>query len=211
MQHGIYSEDVFVTFEEEETVVKVYGLEDEINKIDLLEGRLPEAQDECVIEDSMRIYKNVNIGDFIDIKENLEDDESSSFYNTKLKVVGIVESPLYISRDRGTTTLGSGKISYYIYVNKENINSETFTEVDITVDGAKELSELSKKYTNKISKVEDELETIKEERQNARYTELINEANKNQMMHNKNLKDKRKMRKKKFKMRKKKFLMEKIR
>lgn len=126
----------------------------------------------------MKFDKNVNIGEYIEIQENLEDDEENSFYNTKLKVVGIVKSPLYISRSRGTTTLGSGKISYYIYVNKENINSDIYTEINITVKGAKEISELSDEYSEKITLVENELETIKEDRQLARHTELINEATK---------------------------------
>lgn len=173
---GLYSEDVFLSFEDEESVVKVYGLEEAINKIDLVEGNFPKNVDECVIDGSMKTDKGVNIGDYIEIQEDLAEDEEESFYNTKLKVVGIVKSPLYISRNRGTTTLGSGKISYYIYVNKANINSDIYTEIDITVSGAKELSELSDGYGEKVSYIEKELNSIKEERQLARHTELINEA-----------------------------------
>lgn len=174
---GIYSEDVFVSFEDEEIVVKVYGVEDDINNIDVIEGKLPENADECVIEPGMQKAKKVNLGDYIEIKENLEEDEDSSFKNTKLKVVGIAKSPLYISSDRGTTTLGSGKVSYFMYVNKENIDSDIYTEININVAGAKELSTLSDEYKDKIGIVVDELEDIKEERQDARYIELITEAN----------------------------------
>ncbi len=175
---GIYSEDVFVSFEEEESVVKVYGLESRLNNIDLIEGNLPENDDECVIEKSMSTGKKVFIGDYIEIKENLQEDEEPSFKNTKLKVVGIVQSPLYISRDRGTTTLGSGKVSYYMYVNKENILSDIYTEIDILVGGAKEKLFSDDDYDLAVSGVKNELEEIKEERQKYRYTALINEANK---------------------------------
>ena len=49
-----------------------------------------------------------------------------------LKIVGTVKSPLYISRDRGTSSLGSGKIDYYIYVPKENIKAnEIYTNIYI--------------------------------------------------------------------------------
>ena len=113
---GIYSEDVFVKFEDEETVVKCISYEDEINNLQILEGNLPQNIDECVVEYNMNIGKGVKIGDYIEIRENLEDDEEPSFINTKLKVVGIVRSPIYMSRDRGTTTLGSGKVSYFIYI-----------------------------------------------------------------------------------------------
>ena len=115
---GTYNEDVFVSFDEEETVVKVYSLENDINELEILEGKLPENDTECVIDETMKTARNVKIGDYIEIEENLSEDEEANFKNTKLKVVGIVKSPLYISRDRGTTNLGSGKIAYYIYVNK---------------------------------------------------------------------------------------------
>lgn len=175
---GTFSEDVFIDFEDEEVVVKIYALENDINQVDLIEGKFPQNADECVIEESMKNSKNISIGDYIEIEENLKDeDEEPSFKNTKLKVVGTVKSPLYISRDRGTTTLGSGKISYYMYVNKENINSDIYTEIDILAKNTKNLISLREEYNNKIEKVEDELNTIKEERQNARYHELINEAN----------------------------------
>ncbi len=175
---GIFSEDVFIDFEDEEVVVKLYALEENINQVDILEGNLPQNADECVIEESMKNAKNISIGDYLEIEENLEnEDEESSFKNTKLKVVGIVKSPLFISRDRGTTTLGSGKISYYMYVNKENINSDIYTEIDILAKNTKNLITLREEYNNEIQKVEDELNSIKEERQNARYHELIDEAN----------------------------------
>ena len=174
---GIYSEDVFITFEDEESVVKVFGFDSKINEPDLLEGKLPENIDECVIEMQMKNSENISLGDYIEIRENLSEDEDSSFKNTKLKVVGTIKSPLYISRDRGTTTLGSGKISYYIYVNKENINSDIYTEIDVSVKDAKKTLALDDEYDSLISKVEDNLEGIKESRQDARYNELINEAN----------------------------------
>ena len=123
---GTYSEDVFVTIDDEEVVVKAYAtIEEDINKLELIEGSMPENEDECVIESIMK--QGLNLGDYIEIRENLSEDEESSFKTTKLKVVGIVKSPLYISRDRGTTTLGSGKVAYYMYINKNNIVSDIYT------------------------------------------------------------------------------------
>lgn len=161
--YGIYSEDVFTMINEEEVVVKAYALEDNINKVEIIEGNLPQNPDECVIESTMQSAK---IGDYIDIKENLEEDEDPSFKNTKLKIVGIVKSPLYISRDRGTTSLGSGKISYYIYVSKENISSDIYTGIDIIAKDSKKFPAISDEYDNLISNVTNNLEEIKEERQN---------------------------------------------
>ncbi len=174
---GIYSEDVFVKFEDEETVVKYITYEDEINNLEIIEGNLPQNENECVIEYNMNIGKNVNVGDYIEITENLQDDETANLKNNKLKVVGIVKSPIYISRDRGTTNLGNGKLNYYMYGNKNNIDSEVYTEIDITVKGAKELNTKSDEYNELIENVKENLESIKSEREKIRYDELILEAN----------------------------------
>ena len=175
--YGLYSEDVFVSLNGEESIVKLYAYDENINKLEIIDGKLPENVDECVIEVSMKDSESISIGDYIDIRENLGEDEDTSFKNTKLKVVGIVRSPLYISRDRGTTTLGSGKINYYMFVNKENIISDVYTEIDVLVNDAKNLDAISDKYEELIDKTINNIESIKEERQTARYNELVNEAN----------------------------------
>lgn len=175
--YGIYSEDVFVPLGDQEVVVKTYAYNKDVNSVDLIDGKLPEKEDECVIESGMRDYKGISIGDYIEIKENLGEDEESSFKNTKLKVVGIVKSPLFTSRDRGTTNLGSGKISYYMYINKENIVSDIYTEMAVLVKGAKGLDTISNEYDELIDNVEQNLEKIKNERQDARHNELVLEAN----------------------------------
>jgi putative ABC transport system permease protein len=175
--YGLYSEDVILTFEKVENVVKVIEYNENINNVKLVEGNVPQNEDECIIDNNMKTAKNVNIGDYIEIKENLDEDEDASFKNTKLKVVGVAKSPLYISRDRGTTTLGSGKVNYYIYVNKSNITSDIYTEIDVTANGAKEFNFISDEYDELVSNVEDNIDSIKETRQKARYEELVEEAN----------------------------------
>lgn len=175
---GVYSEDVFIKFEDEEVVVKNITYNSEINNVEIIEGNLPQNPDECVIEYNMNIGKNVNLGDYIEIEENLEEDEEKTFLNTKLKVVGIVKSPLYMSRDRGTTTLGDGKIDYFIYGNKDNVNSDIYTEIGILCNNSQNLNTLTDEYKNLIEDKKSNLDTIKEERQKARYDEVITEATK---------------------------------
>ena len=76
--YGLYSEDVFLKIKEEETVVKVLECNNEINRPDLVEGKLPEQPDECIIEYYMNEYENVKIGDVLEIREELEDEEEAS-------------------------------------------------------------------------------------------------------------------------------------
>lgn len=173
---GIYGEDVFVKFEDEEVVVKNITYNSEINNLEVVEGNLPQNADECVIEYNMNVGKEINVGDYIEITEELEEDEDPTFINNKLKVVGIVKSPIYMSRDRGTTTLGSGKVNYFIYGSKENVNSEIYTEIAITSCNSKEVNTLEEEYKELVENTKNNLETIKEDRQKARYDEVIDEA-----------------------------------
>ena len=89
----------------------------------LLEGNMPIEENECVVEKNVLTKLNKAIGDTI----QLETEEKSKIKEKNLKIVGIVQSPLYISRDRGTTTLASGKIDFYVYVKPENINQDVYT------------------------------------------------------------------------------------
>ena len=88
----------------------------------LLEGNMPIEENECVVEKNVLTKLNKAIGDTI----QLETEEKSKIKEKNLKIVGIVQSPLYISRDRGTTTLSSGKIYFYVYVKPENINQDVY-------------------------------------------------------------------------------------
>ena len=172
---GLFIEDTYVRVGDEDVVVRIYPYSSNMNDVELKEGKLPENIDECVVENSMK-SDGIGIGDTITIEEDLGEDEDPSFKNKTLKVVGIIGSPLYMSRDRGTTTLGSGKLSYFIYINKDNIQEDYYTELNLKVKGAKEEETISDEYDALVDKSEKELKSIQKEREQARYDELIKEA-----------------------------------
>ena len=109
---------------------------------------------------------------------NLEEnsDEDSTAKNKKVKIVGTVQSPLYISRSRGSSKLGSGSVNYYMYMPKENFNMDVYTIAYITVDGAKDLKTYSDEYKDKVKGVIDNIEDISDERKQARYNCIVNNA-----------------------------------
>lgn len=175
--YGSYSEDVFLNINETDSVVKVIEITDQINKLNLVEGAMPKNEKECVVENQLLTSGNVKLGDTISIKEELEDDEESSFKEVQLKVVGAVNSPLYISADKGTSSLGAGKLQYYIYVPKSNIIENYYTELYAKVTNSNDFDTTSEEYSNFVESILDKIETIKDERQNERYNNLIKEAN----------------------------------
>lgn len=176
-----YSTDAIVNIDEIEEVVKLMALSKEMNHVKIIEGRLPENNKECVVEPRLLAETERQIGDKIKIEVE-EDKEGDSKFQVPLKekevtIVGTVHSPLYISSDRGTTKLGSGKISYYVYIPLENFDTDIRTVAYITVEGAKELKTYSSKYEDKIEEVKQRIEDISEERRQARYQEIYQEAN----------------------------------
>lgn len=102
--------------------------------------------------------------------------EDSTVKNKRVKIVGTVQSPLYISRSRGSSKLGSGSVNYYMYMPKENFNMDVYTIAYISVDGAKDLKTYSDEYKDKVKGVIDNIEDISDERKQARYNCIVNNA-----------------------------------
>lgn len=173
---GTYSKDVLIkSNKNSETVIKVIGITDNMNKIEIKKGRKSKNNGEIVVEETMLEHENLKIGDKIAL---LNDD---TFKNTKFTIVGTVKSPLYITNStsnssRGNTTIGMGKINYYTYVNKSNFNLDYYTETYITIDNAKEEETNTENYNKLVDNTLEEIEKIKESRQTARYNEIYNEA-----------------------------------
>lgn len=198
--YGTYSKDVLIKTEKNELVTKIIGIEN-VNKPRLVEGKMPENSNECVVETTFLQATNKKVGDIIRVEENSANDEEKSeniesaqqksdTENTEkseekspelkeknLTIVGTVQSPIYISREKGTSTLGAGKVDYFMYVPISNIDSDIFTEIYIKLENKENFATNTTQYKNYVEEVKNDIELIKEDREQARYNELINTAN----------------------------------
>ena len=178
---GTYQTDAVVTAGDKQVVVKLESLASSINALQVTSGRLPENQNECVVEEAFLQGTEYNIGDTIKVQvDNIKDDDGNDISVLKtndLQIVGTVRSPMYISTDRGTTKFGSGVINYYLYVSPDNINANIYTNIYLTVNGAKDLKCYDDKYKDLIKQAEDEIEKIADARKEARYNALFDKAN----------------------------------
>lgn len=175
--YGTYEADGKLDIKNREVIAKVLCVE-EMNQPILLEGKLPQNEKECVVEPSFLRANDKKIGDTITLEiADVTNDEGETIAYLKekeLEIVGTVKSPMYISSDRGTTSLGTGKINYYLYISKENIQaSNVFTHIYIQVKDAEKWTTSTKSYEDYIEEVKQTIETIKEERETARQEELI--------------------------------------
>lgn len=178
---GTYEADGKIEINESEIIAKVMCIED-INKPILLEGRMPEKSTECVVEEGFLKATNKKIGENIqiDIEDTKNEDQEEIPYlkEKNMTIVGVARSPLYLTHDKGTSKLGSGKINYYVMIPKENINaSEVFTQLYITLDDVQKFKTSSEKYEEKVEQIKSQIENIKEERQEERYNKLVGKAN----------------------------------
>ena len=164
----------------DECVVEKSFLEETGKKIGDTIDIEPEKTNETTTKETIEETNEANTSETIEGTNETtttEGKETDYLKNTSLKIVGVVESPLYISRERGNTKLGTGVIDYYIYVNRENVNSDVYTEIYITLQNRDKYQTGSHKYENYVEETKHKIEEIKEERENARYQELIDEAN----------------------------------
>ena len=139
---------------------------------------MPEKNTECLVENSFLKVNNKQIGDKItlDIEKQTNDEGEEIEYlkEKEFTIVGTVQNPLYISKDRGTSTLGAGKINYYMYISKDNINAkDIYTNIYIKVKEAAKYETSSKVYEDYVQKTVDSIEEIKEEREKERHDTLV--------------------------------------
>ncbi len=180
--YGTYSNDGLVKLENKENVVKILAIDD-VNNPRLISGNMPQNSNECVVEEEFLNLIEKQIGDTVSIElgeaeaESEEEETTPFLKETNLKIVGTVQSPIYISREKGTSQLGAGKIDSYIYVPKDNIQSEAYTEIYITLENREKYETGSNRYNKYVEEVKQNIENIKEEREQARYQSLIDEAN----------------------------------
>ena len=184
-----YSLDTLTKIGSSELVIKVMGIPlnsyQYVNQYTLVEGRLPERSNECVIEEGKINSLNLSIGSKIKLESGKNEALSESLENTEYEVVGKVQSPYYLSSEKGSASIGSGKISSYIVIPIDNFKIPAYTETYVTVSGARELDSYSDKYFDFIDTVKISLESLGNKRAGIRYDEILAEANK-QLDENKN-------------------------
>ena len=152
-----YMADVITTLENHDSVVRLHSVPETesgtpINKLNVIEGRLPQNSGECVIENSTLGYGNLNIGDTLKIQPNVGDTKTSTYLKkTEFKIVGKVESPMYITFQHGNTNVGNGTVSFFAMIPAEDFAYEKYTELYVkTKASASGYSAISDDYKNMI-------------------------------------------------------------
>lgn len=181
---GAYSKEALVKIENSEKVVKVHSLniddakkknENYINRVELVEGRLPKNENECLVESSV-LWKDIKVGEKITIYGDNGEDIKEDIKNEEYKIVGKVKSPYYVSRNKGGSDVGSGELNSFVLISDKNFKSDVYTESFITLKGVEKFNSYNDDYENTIKKIEKKIEKFGKERGKLRYKDVVNEA-----------------------------------
>lgn len=173
MAEGAYSADFLYNLQQEQHVIHVMGIQKEMNRFSVTEGRLPVSVGECLADDE----SGYNIGDTIKLESGTEDEVSETLKTDRLKIVGLGNSPCYLSYGRGSTAIGTGSVDAFLAVPEETFDMDVYSEVYVQVKGARELVSFTDEYEDKVEKALDAAETLADERGIIRKKEVVDEAN----------------------------------
>ena len=160
---NIQEKDTYLEIEENNYVVKLIEYNSQMNNVYIKEGRLPKNNNEVSVDNALLENNNLKLGDNITID------------GKKYSIVGNVISPLYFSAERPNSNLGSGKVDYYIYVYNGSLDLEAYSNIYITVTGAKKYLTNSDSYKKLINNVINDIDLIKDKQQDIRYDELYSD------------------------------------
>ena len=148
-----------------------------LNRPILKSGSWPTKSGECVVCESRVTDMPLKLGTTIELIEGNQ--EVDDVLKTKtFTIVGFVESPYYTSSTMlGSTSLGSGVIQQYLYISADDFaDDQPYTEIFLSVDGAKSDLSGSDAYKETVLCVEDEVKGIASKREQARRDQIVNDA-----------------------------------
>ncbi len=179
-----YSVDAFVSLTEtRDVIVKTYSIdldklaqnETYLNKLVLTEGRLPENENECVVDSGEYLQGAFEIGQEVTLFRN-DDTLDDMLKNKTFTVVGFIKTPQYLSYERGSTSLGNGIINNYIYVSEDNFDMEVYTDLWISLKTTENVAFFTEQYKDATEDALDDLAIIADTREEERYWGIYNEA-----------------------------------
>lgn len=189
-----FSMDTLSQIDSTQMVIKVisYGIDQKMNKIRVVEGRMPERENECLVEASSatnKLYGTFHIGDTIKLQSGTDEVLSKSLKHTKYKIVGTCYNPNYLSYEKGSSNIGSGTVNSFIYIQNTNVLKDYYTELDVCVKGAKDLDCYSDEYFDVVDPVLKKIKKISNKQIDARIQSYQSELDEKKQEANDKFKD----------------------
>lgn len=157
---GGYSVDALCKVDENEKVIHIASSYETVNQTTLSEGRMPEGDSECVLDEDFMEANGYEIGDTLELSSGTEAPLIDSLKKEELTIVGAGSSPEYISIERGSSLIGNGEVSAFAVVAPEAFALDVYTEIYLLVDGAEAETCYTDGYDDLIAEVKKRVEDI---------------------------------------------------
>jgi|AGTN01.2.fsa_nt_gi Predicted membrane protein len=177
-----YSFDALVPLHDTNLTIRLHSLgetayaQDAVNRPELTQGRMPESNGECLADPLFMALSGYSIGDNVRVVSGTADPVSDALKTDTFQIVGIAENPLYISYERGSGSVGSGKTDAYLLIFPTDFEYTVYTEVYLTIQNTASASRFDGAYGDLLEPVKDALEETGVLRADLRYEEIRSEA-----------------------------------
>jgi len=132
---------------QEEFVLRVYSITEDVNLLDLVEGEMPSAPNEALLD--YAYFDSSMIGQQITVSSANTEDTIQNFAYKTYTITGLTRSPLYLNRERGTTNIGNGRIFGFLFIPRDGFAMEYATQVFLRMDVAE--AAFTKAYDDAIA------------------------------------------------------------
>ena len=174
---GEKTADVILDFAGTVKDYQVLSLPEKINIPSLYAGRLPEKDTECLADH--RAFSEGDIGKTITVSKDNDADTRDLLANEEYTIVGLVNSPLFLSSDRGSASDGTGDRGGYLYLPADNFTSDYYTGADLVLNpdstGKAPAEIFGEKYEDLIDKYQGNVEQEAKTLSQSRYEDILSE------------------------------------
>ena len=144
---------------------------DNLNRLILRNGRMPEAADECVVH-VLGYADAIELGTTLTVPDDTDGLSAKTF-----TVVGNVQDPTHFSTDAESTNAGDGTLDGIVFVPQGSLTADYYTICYIKVENADLYDNFSDEYQQAVDAVADRLTAIRDAQCETRRAQLIDEAN----------------------------------
>ena len=160
---GTHFVDVFATTGDEHVfVTRLQEADLDINQTKLIEGRLPKKPNEALVINAL-YETRFKIGDKVTVKLDDEEELKEKVANQIFEVVGIVESPQYMSATQEVSTLDNLDLETVLYIPNSNFIFDYYTSVYVTFESTTDMLAFSNQYQDEIDRNVRVLDRTKEQ------------------------------------------------
>ena len=144
----------------DEAALKAISLPENINTLRVVTGRLPEAPDECVVDDYHIDSEGYRTGDTITLTDSNDEDTLENFRYREYKIVGTVNTPIYLDYQRGSTDIGNGSLETFFFIDRDSFDTDYCTQLYVTLESGGE--PFTQEKEDNLDAAEDSMKSLAE-------------------------------------------------